>query len=312
MKKLTNEEFIKSANLVHNFKYDYTNTKYINSRSKVLINCLEHGEFYQLANVHLSGSGCPECGKKLQGPKKQTNEEFISRLKEARGDKYDYSLVEYKDFNEEIDIICPIHGNFKQLPYHHLNGTDCPLCSKSGTTYTTTQFIIRAKEVHGDLYDYSKVSYINSETNIIIICNKHGEFTQLPHNHINGCGCQKCGLQYRKAQSKLFNKLKKDLTNIEFLEEVSVDWLKPQVFDIYIPKYNIAIEYNGEQHYIPIIKFGGELGLEKTINRDIKKREKCIQNNCMLFEIRYDYKENDYEQLLGNLKLIIKSKENES
>lgn len=60
---------------------------------------------------------------------------------------------------------------------------------------TTEEFIQKAKEVHGDRYDYSKVQYINTKTKICIICKEHGEFLQRANNHIKGHGCHKCAVK---------------------------------------------------------------------------------------------------------------------
>ena len=64
---------------------------------------------------------------------------------------------------------------FKQAVYHHLNGSGCPICN-GGSKYTNKEFIIKAREVHGDIYDYSRVSYIDKETPVEIICPLHGSF----------------------------------------------------------------------------------------------------------------------------------------
>lgn len=64
---------------------------------------------------------------------------------------------------------------------------------------TTAQFIERAKEVHGDKYDYSKVVYVNSDTKVSITCSEHGEFYQTPHSHRKGSGCVKCANQAKKG-----------------------------------------------------------------------------------------------------------------
>jgi hypothetical protein len=61
MKKLTNIEFIKKSNIIHNDKYSYDNVKYVSSSKKVKIICKEHGEFEQVANSHLRGIGCSKC-----------------------------------------------------------------------------------------------------------------------------------------------------------------------------------------------------------------------------------------------------------
>ena len=60
---------------------------------------------------------------------------------------------------------------------------------------TTNKFIERAKLIHGDRYDYSMVEYVNIYTKVKIICSEHGEFKQLPNNHLSGKGCPSCGEQ---------------------------------------------------------------------------------------------------------------------
>lgn len=84
----------------------------------------------------------------------------------------------------------------------------------------------------------------------------------------------------------------------------SPDWLGKQRFDIYIPKYNIAIEYNGEQHYKPITRFGGVLGYNKTVERDSYKLEKCKANNCKLYVLRYDYKNDDLQEIINTIQSL--------
>lgn len=124
---------------------------------------------------------------------KQSNkEDFISKARTIHGDKYDYSLVEYKNCKTNVKIICPIHGVFEQTPDKHINAKQgCPICS-GNMKKTTEQFINEAKQVHGDKYDYSKVNYVNRATNVTIICPEHGEFEQMPCNHIAGANCPYC------------------------------------------------------------------------------------------------------------------------
>ena len=110
----------------------------------------------------------------------------------------------------------------------------------------------------------------------------------------------------------IHNKLKNNFNNEEILWEASPEWLGRQRFDIYFPKYNIAVEYNGEQHYQAKECFGGNEGYEKCLERDELKRQKCLDNNCNLFELKYNYKEIDFEQLTIDILTIIKSFKNES
>lgn len=160
MKKLIIEEFIERARKVHGDKYDYSKVEYKNNKTKVCIICPIHGEFWQLPCDHLSGNGCKECGvDKRTKEKTKTLEQFITDARKIHGDKYDYSKVNYVDAHTKICIVCPIHGEFWQKPYAHLNGQDCPLCVHKSTKYTVDEWIRQAKKVHGDKYDYSKVVY---------------------------------------------------------------------------------------------------------------------------------------------------------
>jgi len=194
---LTLEDFINKAHEVHGDKYDYSKVEYINSKTKVRIVCPKHGEFLQTPNMHLRGSGCPNCGiESRTSSRKNSLEDFINKAREVHGDKYDYSKVEYVDSHTKVCIICPKHGEFWQSPNTHLSGHGCIKCCKyrigPKSKLTTEEFIRRAKEIHGDKYDYSKVEYVDFRTKVCIICPEHGEFWQAPKGHLNGQGCSKC------------------------------------------------------------------------------------------------------------------------
>jgi len=118
---------------------------------------------------------------------------FIEEAKRIHGDRYDYSKVDYERCNIKICIICPKHGEFWQTPHMHLQGQGCKKCSVSKQACNVEDFVKKAKRIHGDKYDYSKVDYMNSHTKICIICPKHREFWQTPNDHLNGKGCKKCG-----------------------------------------------------------------------------------------------------------------------
>ena len=128
--------------------------------------------------------------------KKLTTESFILKSKKVHGDKYDYSLVEYKDSHTHIDIICPTHNIFKQKPYCHLNKEGCRKCSDElkfqKRRHNKDIFIERSQKVHDNKYDYSLTMYRNSRTKVDIVCPKHGVFTQSPPHHLNGAGCPIC------------------------------------------------------------------------------------------------------------------------
>ena len=117
--------------------------------------------------------------------KTQSTEQFIIEAKEKHGNKYDYSKVVYENNLKEVIIICDKHGKFQQLPKTHKRGNGCKDCGRektiNGKKSNTNKFINKSKEIHGDKYDYSKVEYINTHTNVIIYCKKHKiEYLQTP------------------------------------------------------------------------------------------------------------------------------------
>lgn len=207
MRKLTTEKFIEKAMGVHGGKYDYSMVTYESSGTKVIIICREHGEFFQTPAAHCCGQGCPQCGI-LQKSKSKLlgRDKFISKAKSVHGDKYDYPQIEYISIREKVKIICRKHGMYKQTPDSHLSGRGCPECAKSSIANALSLdqdvFISRAKLVHNDKYDYSETEYVSAHKKIKIICPQHGIFTQNANDHINGCGCPKCGkLRMAKVRS---------------------------------------------------------------------------------------------------------------
>lgn len=209
-KRLTTEEFIERAKIIHGDKYDYSLVNYINFSTKVEIICKTCGNhFWMTPGNHLYGEqGCPLCAiehVKITSKKNAlTLEEFITRAKEVHGNKYDYSLVEYVNLITPVKIICPIDGVFEQKPLLHLRGSGCQICAQRDLKMSKEVFIRRAKEVHGDKYDYSKVVYINTNTKVEIICPIHGSFWVTPAAHLHGYSCKKCANENKKYSTEEF------------------------------------------------------------------------------------------------------------
>ncbi len=192
--ELNKESYIKECNLFHNNKYDYSLIDLKDIKIKII--CPIHDIFEQNKSSHKK-YGCKKCAAKLRGKKQSLGiDKFIEKSKNIHGDKYDYSLIDYKNNNIKVNIICKEHGEFLQAPLSHLSGNGCPICgAKSGgikNSHDKNKFIEKASKIHGDKYNYSLVEYINNNTKIIIICKEHGEFSQLPNNHLSGQDCPKC------------------------------------------------------------------------------------------------------------------------
>lgn len=146
-----------------------------------------------------------------------TQEEVIKKFKEVHGDKYDYSKVNYTKTKEKVEIICKEHGPFWQRPSSHRQGYGCSYCGERNRTKTTEQFIIEAKEVHGeDKYDYSKVEYTKSNGKVCIICPTHGEFWQIANNHLKGARCPMCFPRMKLLTTEEFIKKSKELYGSKF------------------------------------------------------------------------------------------------
>ena len=198
------DNFINKATKVHNGRYDYSRVRYKNSYTKVEIVCPKHGSFLQMPSTHVNGAGCPMCGREASAEKHRVPvvsfEEFVNRANEIHNGKYDYTLAkeEYRNTKIKIPIICPVHGVFYQAPSEHMHGDGCKKCADKRNAdarrITKEEFLLRAREVHGWKYDYSKVDLKDPSGKITIICPVHGEFQQLWGNHIGQKqGCPICG-----------------------------------------------------------------------------------------------------------------------
>lgn len=304
-KRKTTEEFIKQAKELFGDKYDYSETVYTGCYKPVRIIChekdehgVEHGAFTPRACNHLSRmGGCPKCSHHT----KENTESFVSKAREKYGDKYDYSLVVYKDCDTNVDIICHCkdedgneHGVFTTTPYGHLHGSECRFC-KGNPKMTKELFIKRARKIHGDAYDYEKVEYKDPFTDVLIFCRKHqAYFNQAPHHHLNGHGCPICSMSLMERHLKtLF-----DEAGLTYETQKKFDWLKykrKMSLDFYFPDYNIALECQGEQHIKPVYyrskkwsKEMAELNLREIKTKDALKLKLCEENKISILYVMND------------------------
>lgn len=138
----TSEEYIDKVNCIHNNRYDYSKTNYVNAKTLIKIICPEHGEFLIRPDHHLDGEGCKLCADKN---KSKSTLKFIEESKTIHKDKYDYSKVVYKNCYTPVCIICPKHGEFYQIPQKHLLGCGCQSCQNSSLENTVYKSLIDNK-----------------------------------------------------------------------------------------------------------------------------------------------------------------------
>ena len=270
-----NDDVINTLKQVHGDKYDYSMVEYVSEKTPIKIKCQEHGIFEQTFNTHKKGHGCPKCVGRYK-----SNDDFINNAKIIHDNKYDYSLVNYKNSIINVDIICKIHGVFNQSPTNHLQGNGCPKCKGVSIslkkTNTQDEYITKAKYVHGFKYDYSSIEYLGNDKNITITCLEHGEFSQLASSHLQGVGCPKCGLKYDKSEGEVK----------EFIKSIGVLYVEntkkiisPLELDIYIPSHNLAIEFDGLYWHSEI---------HKPSNYHLNKTELCEEQGIQLIHIFED------------------------
>ena len=243
------------------------------------------------------------------------NNIFIEKARQIHNDKYDYSKVNYVNSRTKVCIICPTHGEFWQTPHNHLKGYGCAECGKEKShlsKMTTEDFIVKSKEIHGNKYDYSKACYKTCDTKVCIICPEHGEFWQIPSNHINGSGCPKCANEKRKnallKDTKLFIDAATLIHNgkpedgiISLFSEIehqqhNREILNGMEIDIFIPPLKLGIEYNGLRWH------SEEFGKDHRYHLD--KLIKCNEQGIKLVQIFEDEWINRREICESKLKQI--------
>ena len=231
-KKINTDDFIKRSLSIHGNLYDYTESKYSGCQNPLKIKCkLCKTCFYQRPNDHHNGHGCPSCKK----VKPYTTRSFVKAAISLHGDKFNYSKTIYRGNKKKLIIICKTHGEFKQVAASHIKGSGCKKCYDEfraknkrkikfkdgrGKQLNTHSFILKSKNVHGNLYDYSLTDYVRWNIPVKIICVKHGEFNQIPHGHLSGQGCKKCVGFVSKKETDFLDYLKIPKENRQFFVDI--------------------------------------------------------------------------------------------
>lgn len=109
---MNQEQLIERWKVIHNNFYDYSLVDYKSITIHVKIICPIHGVFEKRPDGHNQGFGCVKC--KADFTARKIKDDFIKKSKLIHGDRYDYSLVDYKDCKTKVKLICPIHGIFKR------------------------------------------------------------------------------------------------------------------------------------------------------------------------------------------------------
>ncbi|MGR5451924.1 hypothetical protein ACP3V3_19620 [Vibrio sp. PNB22_3_1] len=213
-KRLTRTQYVSKARQAHGDKFDYSRLVYTGLRGEVRVICPEHGEFTTDASTHLR-SDCPDCSKASRDSAVSLDlTGFLERARGRHGDRYLYNEVKFNNTRTPIGVVCRVHGLFSVRPSNHLQGSQCPDCAKitrrrtllkGGTRRTglnLERFKKEARSVHGGKYDYRNSEIVDGRL-VSIRCVTHGEFEQDMLTHLNGSGCKFCARAEQSSKRRM-------------------------------------------------------------------------------------------------------------
>jgi len=291
----TTEEFLRKAKERHGDEFGYSRTKYINSSTKVEIECQKHGLVTVYPNDHIRGGKCPKCAPN----RKKTQDKFIKEATRIHGNKYDYIKVKYVSSHLKVSIICNEHGEFEQTPSTHLQGHgcwDCGVISRGKKQRKTTeQFVLESINVHDNKYDYSLVQYERDDKKVQIICPIHDEFPQTPSDHLQGHGCWDCGNESRTKKNT--KPAEYFLNNAIKIHGDYYDYSKVKYKNI-TEKIVISCKKHGDFFISPRKHLFGQgckdCGIERTSEKQRKSTEQFIKESKEVHGDTYDYSDVKY------------------
>ena len=299
--KRTHEEFIKELEET-NSNIEILGT-YKNSKTKIKCRCKIDGHIWEATpnNLLNKNSNCPICGIKSRTKKHtKTHEDFIKELEKINSDIE--VLEQYKGSHIKIKVKCKNDGHiWEVVPHSLLKEHNCPICGiKSRTekqTKTHEEFIKELEKINSDIEVLGQ--YVNAMTKIKVKCKIDRNIWEVtPSSLLSGTGCPKCNSSKgEKRISKYLNSIDLKYIPQHTFKDCKYERVLP--FDFYIPSLNMAIEFDGEQHFRPVEYFGGEEYFKVTQLRDSIKTKYCEKNNIKLIRIPYwDF--DNIEEILKN------------
>lgn len=301
-KKKTHEEFVEELKIrnPHFDNLEFVN-KYVNAKTHITCRCKTHDYIW---DAHpwslLQGSGCPICGReRTYNSTTFTHEKFLDKM---RGINSNIEILgHYTRAVEKIKCRCKICGNvWYPTASNILAGHGCKKCMdntlSSDRRKNIESLYEQSKEI-AKIIDIDFSCYQNGNSKLSCtckVCNNKWKVTY--KNLLAGRGCPKCN-KNSKGEAKI--SLFLDTQSIYFIQNYSFDELVSNnnyklSYDFYLPKYNLLIEYQGEQHEHPVKHFGGKEQFKKQQEHDKRKREYAKEHGIELLEIWYwDYNKID-------------------
>lgn len=293
----TTKQFIEDAKAVHGNRYDYSKTVYTGVFNPVTITCPKHGDFSMLATEHLKGRGCRHCGyenrrRGVDSARAVPQEEFLIRLQKRFGAKIE--CLHYNGISNNGEFICHKHNKiFTITPKQLLKKQGCPICSSEYRSeqfskrrfITAEQFLTRAREVHGNTYEYDLQTYDSMTAKVRIKCKKHGWFWQSAHNHLRGSGCRACVSTVSRTEKELLEQYK-EYNPIPNYRGFGFE------IDIWLPEHRVGIEYHGTIWHSTRFK--------KNYLIHATKADMADEHGIRLFQI-FDFELNEKRHIIEGL-----------
>jgi len=308
---MNTEQFIVNAKLIHGDKYDYSKVTYVNNCSKVEIICPKHGSFWQTPQSHVKNkSECKLCS--IQTIKVDMANKFDSFKKEFKRLYPEHDLIEPKSFLENLKFtfVCSKHGKFVSTANLILNKWQCPICNGGKIP---EHFQSTLNNMYPN-YNYSNAVYNNRDSNIDVVCSKHGKFSVHFRRHLRGLvGCQGCKNEKFKPIIK-----ERTLNDRRNVEEIS----RKKQFEIlfgdsfkYLKYEKGVLTYECKKHGLKSGRWcnisKGKACKECAIDRykDNYKLsfEEFILKSKTIHGDKYDYSFVDYENVETKVKIICPS-----
>lgn len=253
--RISYDTWVKKCSEKHDNEYTYNPVDNFILSDYQTITCPRHGDFLQTGAAHLSGQGCPhiECvSQKISESKTFDKSEVIEKCKQIHDNKYDYSLTDWKKLTDEVKIICPVHGEFKQQMHRHYRGCGCIKCGYENMSLnnmdTTESFVEKMTKKYGDNLDFTNTEYESSYKPVTIRCKTHDCFFDcvpncvLSKHRVNVC--PKCSHDANNSginnvENILFEEFK------DLFEQSNKTVLNGKELDMYSKEHKLAVEVNG-------------------------------------------------------------------
>lgn len=279
-KKVSIEDFTTRANIVHSNFYEYSKVKFEKISDIGLIICPIHGEFNQKLSNHLSGQGCPVCGKRKAVDQLRTKLEVLFNFEIFSN----YRLLSKKKESyvdtDKLIFECSLHGTFEKTVHNIKLNQGCPKCKSSdiglSRRYSELEFLNLITLSPG--VEYVSGSFTRVIDPVKFKCSTHGSFeiNKGYYGIQNTVICPACNTSSLEAEVLFYL----NSIGVKYLLHYRPEWLDGKEIDIFIPELNVGIEINGSYWHSDKFK-------DKWYH--FEKWDLCNQNNIRLLNIWEHY-----------------------